>query len=130
MASDDHDERLRGALAVALVVFLTYEKWRQARTLADWALFLEVLEDMETAEGNESEDGDGPRVKRARQVHPRSNFSQAPWSIMLRQAELKRRDTREARTFAGASGSRTRCSWSLRSWRSSESGSHWLQGTW
>ena len=36
MASDYHDERLWGALAVvALVVFLTYEKRRRARTLAE-----------------------------------------------------------------------------------------------
>ena len=33
---------------------------------------------METAEGEESEDGDGPRVKRTRRVHPRSDFSR--WS--------------------------------------------------
>ena len=26
MASDDHDERVRGALVVALMVFLTYKK--------------------------------------------------------------------------------------------------------
>ena len=32
MASDDHDERLRGALAVALVVFLTCERRHRART--------------------------------------------------------------------------------------------------
>ena len=35
MATDDHDERLKGALAVvALVVSLTYEKRRRDRTLA------------------------------------------------------------------------------------------------
>ena len=54
---------------------------------------------IETAEGEESEDGDGPRVKRTRQVHPRSDFSQAPWSIMLRKPELKQRDSREYRNF-------------------------------
>ena len=57
MASDDHDERLKGALAVALVVFLTYQKWCRAKTSAEWALVLDVLEDMETAEGEDSEDG-------------------------------------------------------------------------
>ena len=36
MASDDHDLRLWGAPAVvALVVFLTYEKRRRTRTLAE-----------------------------------------------------------------------------------------------
>ena len=42
MASDDHDERVRGALTVALVVFLTYinTKRHRARTLAEWALAL------------------------------------------------------------------------------------------
>ena len=44
MTSDDHNERLRGAFAVALVVFLTYEKRRRARTLAEWALVLDALE--------------------------------------------------------------------------------------
>ena len=33
------------------------------------------------------------------QVHPRSGFSQAPWSTILRKAELKRHDSREARNF-------------------------------
>ena len=33
------------------------------------------------------------------QVHPRSDFSEAPWSIMPKKAELKRRDFREARNF-------------------------------
>ena len=79
MASDDHDERLWGALAVvALVVFLTYEKRRRARTLAEQALILAGLEDTETAKGEESEDVDGPRVERTRRVHPRLNFSR--WS--------------------------------------------------
>ena len=78
MASHDHVERLRGALAVALVVFLTYEKWHRARILDEWARVLDVLEDMETAEEEASENGDGPRVKRTRQVHPRSDFSQVP----------------------------------------------------
>ena len=43
MPSDDHDERVRGALAVALVVVLTYNKRCQARTLAEGALVLDVL---------------------------------------------------------------------------------------
>ena len=43
MASDDHDKCLRGAIAVALVVFLTYEKRCRARILAEWALVLDVL---------------------------------------------------------------------------------------
>ena len=80
-------------------MFLTLEKRRQARTLTEWALILEVLEDMETTEKEGIEDGDSPRVKRTREVPPRSDFSQAPWSIMLRKAELKRRDSRECRNF-------------------------------
>ena len=77
MVSDDHDECLRGALAVALVVFLTYEKRRRAKTLAEWALILDVLECTwrRLKEGEEGEDGDGPRVKCTRQVPPRSDFS-------------------------------------------------------
>ena len=43
MASDDHDGRVRGALAVALVIVLTYKKRRRSRTLAEWALVLDVL---------------------------------------------------------------------------------------
>ena len=42
MALDGHDERLRKALAVALVVLLTYEKRRRARLLAEWVLLLDV----------------------------------------------------------------------------------------
>ena len=99
MASGDHDERYRGALAVALVVFFSYKKRHRTRTLAEWALGLDLLEDMETTGGEESEDGDGLRVKRTPQVHPRPGFSQAPWSIMLRKSELKRHDSREARHF-------------------------------
>ena len=64
MASDDHDERLREALPVALVVFLAYEKRHRATTFTEWALVLDVLEDKETVEGQESEDGNAPRVKR------------------------------------------------------------------
>ena len=103
MALDDRDEGLRGALAVALVVFLTCEKRRRAKTLAEWALILDVLEDTETAERKESEDGDDPRVKRTRQVHPRSYFFQASWSIMLRKPELKQRDSRGTENFADIS---------------------------
>ena len=93
MASDDHGEHLRGALVLAPVVFLGYEKRRRARTLAGWALVLDVLKEMVTAEGEESEDGDGPSFKRTRQAHPRWDFSQAPLSIMLRKLELKQRDS-------------------------------------
>ena len=50
---------------------------------------------METTEGQEGEDGGGPRVKCTRQVHPRSYFSHST----LRKAELKRRDSRETRKF-------------------------------
>ena len=99
MASDGHDECLKEALAVPLAVFLTYEKQRQARTLAEWALVLDVLEDMETAEGEENEDGDGSRVKRTQQVHPRSDISQASWYIMLRKPELTQRDSKEYKNF-------------------------------
>ena len=63
MASDDRHERVRGALAVALAVFLTYKKLRQARTLVECALVLDTLEHMETTEGDDGENDDGPRVK-------------------------------------------------------------------
>ena len=43
MALDDHKVCLKAALAATLVVFLTLEKRRQARTLTEWALILEVL---------------------------------------------------------------------------------------
>ena len=99
MAVDDDEVCLKAALTVTLVVFLTLEKRRQARTLTKWALILEVLEDMETTEEEGIEGGDSPRVKRTREVPPRSDFSQAPWSIMLRKAELKRRDSRKYRNF-------------------------------
>ena len=56
-------------------------------------------EEIETAEGEESEDADGPRVKRTRQVYPRSGFSQAPSSIMPGKPKLKQRDSREYRNF-------------------------------
>ena len=46
MALDDHEVCLKAALAVTLVVFLTLEKRRQARTLTEWALILEVLKDI------------------------------------------------------------------------------------
>ena len=62
MASDDCHERVRGALAVARAVCLTYKERRRARTLAEWALILDVLEDIETTEEEDGEDGDGPRV--------------------------------------------------------------------
>ena len=75
MASGDRHERVRGALAVALVVFLTDEKRRRDRTLTEWTLVLDMLEDMETTKEKGSEDGDDPRDKRTRQVHPRSDFS-------------------------------------------------------
>ena len=99
MALDDDEVCLRAALTVTLVVFLTLEKRRQARTLTEWALILEVLEDMETTEKEWIGDGDSPRVKRTREVLPRSDFSQAPWSILLRKAELKRRDSGEYINF-------------------------------
>ena len=99
MALDDHEVCLKAALAVTFVVFLTLEERRQARTLTECALFLEVLEDMEPTEKEGIEDGYSPRVKRPREVLSRSDFSQAPWSIMLRKAELKRRDSREYRNF-------------------------------
>ena len=46
MALDYHEVCLKAALAVTLVVFLTLEKRRQARTLTEWALILEVLKDI------------------------------------------------------------------------------------
>ena len=54
---------------------------------------------METTDVEEGEYGDGPRVKRIRQVHPQSDLSQELWSIILRKQELKRYDPREARSF-------------------------------
>ena len=99
MALDDDEVCLKAALALTLVVFLTLEKRLQARTLTEWALILEVLEDMVATEKEGIGDGDSPRVKRTREVSPRSDFSQAPWPIMLRKAELKRRDSREYGNF-------------------------------
>ena len=46
MALDDHEVCLKAALAATLVVFLTLEKRRQAWTLTEWALILEVLKDI------------------------------------------------------------------------------------
>ena len=43
MASDDCHERVKGALAVALPVFLAYKKRRRVSTLAERALVLDVL---------------------------------------------------------------------------------------
>ena len=60
MVSNGYDERARGALTVALAVLLTYKKRRRARILAQWALALDVLENMEMTEGEESEDVVGP----------------------------------------------------------------------
>ena len=51
MASDDRHERVREAPTVALAMFLTYKKRRQARTLAEWALVLYVLEDIQIDNG-------------------------------------------------------------------------------
>ena len=49
MALHDNVERLRGALAVALLVaFSTCDKRRRARSLDEWALVSEVLEDSKT----------------------------------------------------------------------------------
>ena len=53
-----------------------------------------IIEDTEKAGGEENKDGDVPRVKRTRQVSQRSDFSQAPWSILLRKPEVKQRDSR------------------------------------
>ena len=56
-----------------------------------------MLKDMEARDVGEGKYGDGLHVKRTRQVQPRSDLSQAPWSTILRKAELKRHDSREAR---------------------------------
>ena len=128
MASDDRHERVREVLAVALAVFLTYKKWRLARTLAEWALVLDVLNDIDTTEREEGEDDDGPRAKRTRQVHPRSDFSHAPWYIMLRKAEPKRRGSREAINFRRRFRIPYELILELVKWQSKESSFHWLQG--
>ena len=52
---------------------------------------------METTKGEEGENDDGPCAKHTRQIHSQSDFSRAPWALMLRKAELKRRDSRETR---------------------------------
>ena len=75
MTSDDHDERVRRVLAVVLAVFLTFKKRCRARTLAGWGLALDVLKDIETTEGEDIDDGGGPRIKHSLQVYPRSDFS-------------------------------------------------------
>ena len=130
MASHGHVERPRGALAVALVVFLTYENRHRARTLVERALVLDVLDDMETAEGEESEDGDDPRFKRTRQVYPRSDFSQAPWSIMRRKPELRQRDSGEYRNFRRHFLILYEFFLELIQLANTENVSHWLQGAW
>ena len=65
MASYDYVERLRGALALARLVFSTYDKQSRARSVDEWALVLDVLEDSvrRPKEGEESENDAGPRVK-------------------------------------------------------------------
>ena len=104
-------------------------KRRRARTLAEWALVLDVLEDKETVEEKESEVGDGPRVKRTRQVHPRSDFSQAPWFIMLSKLELKTaRLQRVQKLWQHISASRTFLE--RVQLAKHQKCSHWLQGTW
>ena len=75
---------------------------------------------MKTAEGEESEDADNPRVRRTRQVHPRPGFSRAPWSIMLKKPELKQRNSESTQTVVDISAFCTSSSWSLCSWQSTE----------
>ena len=58
-----------------------------------------IVEGMETTGVEQREYSDGPRIKRTRQVHPRSDFSQVPWSTILKKAELNRHDSREARNL-------------------------------
>ena len=99
MASDGRHELVRGALIAVQVVLLTQTKRRRVRILPEWALDFDVLEDMETTEKEEGEYCDGSRVKRTRQAHPRSGVCHAPWSIILRKAQLKRHDSREIRYF-------------------------------
>ena len=103
MASLDHDERLRGALATTLIVFLTYEKRRRARTLIEWAIILDVLEDIVC-----SIHGDGGgRSERGWRWSPRQAYSASPPTIgflqmvfiMLRKPELKQCDSREYSNF-------------------------------
>ena len=54
----------------------------------------------------------------------------SPDGLMLKKTELEQRDSREyTESFADIFAPRTR-SWSLCSWQSTKSGSHWLRGTW
>ena len=63
------------------------------------------LEDTETAKGEESEDGAGPRVERARQVHSRSNFSR--WSNCLENQSWNNANPESTESFADLFASRT-----------------------
>ena len=59
----------------------------------------------------------------------------SPDGLMLKKTELEQRDSRAGtldsthESFADIFAFRTR-SWSLCSWQSTKSGSHWLRGTW
>ena len=57
----------------------------------------------------------------------------SPDGLMQKKTELEQRDSSNTESFSDISAnvfaSPTR-SWSLCSWQSTESGSHWLRGTW
>ena len=61
-------------------------------------MVLEMLVDKEDSwfEGLEN---DSPKVKRMRRVYPRVNYTQAPWTVVLRQPSLGLNTSAEAKTF-------------------------------
>ena len=83
MASDNHDERVRGALVVVLL--------RQD---------IEDTVYIKTTEGKKARTAVVPMPSALVKFTHDRVFSQAWWSsIMLRKAEMKRRDSRKARNF-------------------------------
>ena len=70
----------------------------RTRTLAAWSLVLEVLEDGEDPRFKGPED-DAPKVVRMWHVYLRADYTQAPWTVMLRHPNLNAHTSREAKTF-------------------------------
>ena len=62
------------------------------------SVVLEMVEDKEDSWFEGLED-DFPQVKRMRRVYPRADYTQAPWTVVLRQPSLSIHTSREAKTF-------------------------------